>query len=136
MQLKTYNLSMLGATLLAWFAFILVINSFDPQQANAVVFIFVYLSLFLSILGTLALLGFLLRKLWPMSFFGRERKKELSAKLALKSFRQALIFSVVIILALILQAAELLNWWNILLLIIFATLVEFIILSFSKAETQ
>ncbi len=136
MQLKTYNLSMLGATLLAWFAFILVINSFDPQQANAVVFIFVYLSLFLSILGTLALLGFLLRKLWPMSLFGRERKKEPSSKLALKSFRQALIFSVVIILALILQAAELLNWWNILLLIIFATLVEFIILSFSKAETQ
>ena len=127
---------MLGVTLLAWFAFFLVINSFDPQQANAVVFIFVYLSLFLSILGTLALLGFGLRKLWPMLFFGRERRKDLSAKLALQSFRQALIFSAVIIIALILQAAELLNWWNILLLIIFATLVEFIILSFSRTEIE
>jgi hypothetical protein len=129
MQLKTYNFSMLGATLLAWLAFFLVINSFDPQQGNILVFVFVYFSLFLSILGTLALLGVFLRKLW-------QRKRELSSTIVSESFRQAFIFAAVLIIALILQVADLLNWWNILLLIIFATLLEFIILSFQKTEDK
>ncbi len=120
---------MLGATLLAWLAFFLVINSFDPQQGNILVFVFVYFSLFLSILGTLALLGVFLRKLW-------QRKRELSSTIVSESFRQAFIFAAVLIIALILQVADLLNWWNILLLIIFATLLEFIILSFQKTEDK
>ncbi|MCB9802446.1 hypothetical protein H6761_00315 [Candidatus Nomurabacteria bacterium] len=125
MQLKTYNYSMLGATVVAWLGFFLVISNFDPDQANVVVFVFLYFSLFLSILGTLSLLGFLLRKLL-------QRKKEQSYKVATESFRQAFIFATVVVVALILQATRLLNWWNILLLIIFATLLEFIILSFRK----
>ena len=129
MQLKTYNFSMLGATLLAWLGFFLVINSFDPQQGNILVFVFVYFSLFLSILGTLALLGVFLRKIW-------QRKRELSSTIVSESFRQAFIFAAVLIIALILQVADLLNWWNILLLIIFATLLEFIILSFQKTEDK
>ncbi len=120
---------MLGATLLAWLGFFLVINSFDPQQGNILVFVFVYFSLFLSILGTLALLGVFLRKIW-------QRKRELSSTIVSESFRQAFIFAAVLIIALILQVADLLNWWNILLLIIFATLLEFIILSFQKTEDK
>lgn len=129
MQLKTYNFSMLGATVIAWASFLLVITNFDPLEANIVVFVFLYFTLFLSTLGTLSLLGF-----WLHKFF--HRKRELSYKTALESFRQAFIFSTVLIVALILQAAKLLNWWNILLLIIFATLLEFIILTFRKGEPK
>jgi hypothetical protein len=123
MQLKTYNLAMLGATIVAWLSFFLVVSNFDPQEANAVVLIFFYFSLFLSTLGSLALIGFWWRKIW-------RHKKELSHKVAAESFRQATIFSTALIIALLLQATRLLTWWNIILLILVATMIEFLILVF------
>jgi len=114
---------MLGATIVAWLSFFLVVSNFDPQEANAVVLIFFYFSLFLSTLGSLALIGFWWRKIW-------RHKKELSHKVAAESFRQATIFSTALIIALLLQATRLLTWWNIILLILVATMIEFLILVF------
>lgn len=125
MQIKTYNFAMLGATIVAWLSFLLVVSNFDPVQANTVVLIFFYFSLFLSILGTLAILGFWWRKVW-------RRKKELSYKSAAEAFRQSTIISITLIIALLLQSSRLLTWWNILLLIIVATLLEFLILVFRR----
>ena len=116
---------MLVATIVAWLSFFLVISNFDPNQANAVVLLFLYFSLFLSVLGTLALLGFWWRKIW-------RRKKELSYKSAAEAFRQATIFAIVLIIALLLQATRLLTWWNIILLVLFATMIEFLVLVFRQ----
>jgi len=125
MQTKIYNFAMLGATIVAWLSFFLVVSNFDPNQANTAVFVFFYVSLFLSVLGSLAILGFWWRKIW-------RHKKELSYKSAAESFRQAIIFSIILVVALILQSSRLLTWWNILLLIIVATLFEFLILVFRQ----
>lgn len=125
MKLKTYNIFMLIATVIAWLSFWLVITSFDPTQSSLVVFIFFYFSFFLSILGTLTLLGYALRKLL-------NRKKVSSYRLVKESFRQAIIFAGVLAIALLMQSGRLLVWWNIVLIILTATILEFIFLVFSK----
>ena len=118
---------MLVATILAWLGFFIIINSFNPLEGGFIVFIMFYFILFLSILGTSSLLGFLLRGLW-------NRKRGIPRVMALESFRQAVIFSAVLIVALLLQAGRVLTWWNMVLLIILATVIEFVILAFRQRD--
>ena len=120
---------MLITTAIAWFGFIVIINSFDPYQANIVIFGLFYFVLFLGALGSLSLLGFWIRRL-------AYRRKEVPAVIVTESFRQAIIFSGVFIIASWLQAARLLTWWNILLLIVLATFLEFLILVFRNGESN
>lgn len=125
MNLKTYNIFMILATAIAWLGFFIIINNFDPNLGNWVVFVMFYAVLFLAILGTLSLLGYWWRKIF-------NRRREMSRLLVAESFRQAIIFSAVVIIALWLQASRILTWWNILLLIVSATLLEFIIILFRQ----
>lgn len=129
MNIKTYNIIMLLATLLAWLGFFIIINNFDPYQGDMVVFILFYFVLFLAVLGTLSLLGFWFRKLW-------NRKKGIMRLMVSESFRQAIIFSLALIVALVLQANRLLSWWNIVLLVVIAAIVEFMILVFRQDESK
>ena len=116
---------MLAATVIAWLGFFLVVASFDPFQASVLVLIFFYLTFFLGILGALSLLGFWCRKMFT-------RKKILSQRAVMESFRQAIIFSIILVIALLLQSVRLLTWWNIFLLVIAATILEFLILIFRQ----
>ncbi len=116
---------MLLATALAWLGFFIIISSFDPTEGSWLVYAMFYSILFLSILGSLSILGFLLRSLF-------NRKRGRPKIIATESFRQAIIFSAVLTLALMLQAARILTWWNMVLLIILATVVEFVILVFRQ----
>lgn len=118
---------MLLATILAWFGFFIIINSFDPNQGGLMVFSLFYTTLFLSIFGTLSLLGFLFRNIF-------NKRKALARVMALESFRQALIFSIILVVAMMMQAARVLTWWNMLLLIILASVVEFLILVFRQDD--
>jgi len=120
---------MLIATAIAWFGFIVIINNFDPYQANIVIFILFYSVLFLGALGILSLIGFWIRKL-------AYRRKEIPAIIVTESFRQAIIFSGVFVVASWMQASRLLTWWNIALLIVLATFLEFLILLFHNGESN
>jgi len=123
MTVKNYNIFMLLATILAWLGFFVVISNFDPSSANLTVFGLFYGILLLSLLGTFSLLGFLLRSFW-------NKKRGVPRFMAMESFRQALIFSIVVLLALGLQSIRVLTWWNIMLLVFMATFLEFVILLF------
>jgi Ca2+/Na+ antiporter len=128
-NIKTYNVIMILATLLAWLGFFIIINNFDPYQGQLVVFTLFYFVLFLAVLGTFSLFGFWLRKLW-------NRKRGIARIMVGESFRQAIIFSLALVIALILQANRLLSWWNIVLLVVIATIVEFMILVFRHDESK
>ncbi len=125
MHVKTYNVSMVLATVIAWLGFSVILSNFDPTQANWVVFLLFYLVLFLALLGTLSLLGFWFRKLW-------NRQRGVVRVMVTESFRQGIIFSIVLIVALWLQSMRVLSWWNMLILIILASVLEFVILLFRQ----
>ena len=120
---------MLLATVLAWLGFFIIIRSFDPTEGSWLVYAMFYGILFLSILGTLSLLGFLSRNIF-------NRKKSRPRVMVAESFRQAVIFSAVLILALMLQAGRVLTWWNMLLLVVLASVVEFVILVFRQSDDE
>ena len=126
MDLKKFLLSMSFATLLCWFGFFMVIFFISPQEIGSLTFLLFYLILGLAVIGTLTIVGFLLRKLI--------NRNELAFEHVIVSFRQAIWLSLVLIISLYLQSKQLLAWWNAILLIIGLGLIEFFYLSHSDQK--
>lgn len=124
MTLRKYLILMSLASLVCWLAFILVIYYMNPISSGMIALIFFYLSLFLAIVGTFAIIGFLLRT------------KVLSGELIFKqvavTFRQALWFGILAVFSLWLQSKNLLTWYNLSLQIIVLLILEFFFLSTKK----
>src|SRR3989338_511373 len=129
MNIRAYSLSIVLATILAWLGWSLVIVNFSPEQAEVTVFLLFYALLFLACLGTLSLLGLWLRKLFT-------KQKVIMRVVAMKSFRQAVILSAVLVISLWLQAMRVLTWWNILLLIVLAVVVELVFVVFGREPSR
>lgn len=121
MTLKQYLLGMIMGTLVSWGALGLVINYLNPELAGNMGLLFLYLSLFLSIAGTVTLIGFTWR------FF--LHKDEVLYRQVSVSFRQGVMIGLAVVVALFLQANSLLTWWNLILLVIALTVFEFLALS-------
>ncbi|MBU1039400.1 hypothetical protein KKC17_04235 [Patescibacteria group bacterium] len=121
MKLKYYLIWMSLGTLVSWGAFLLVINYLNPEVAGTMGLVFFYLALFLSLVGSLTLLGFTWR------YF--RRQDEVLFRQISVSFRQAVWLSVIVIISLFLQVNGLLTWWNLLLLILTLSLLEFLALT-------
>lgn len=126
MNLKKFLLYMIFATLLCWFGFFMIIQSINPQEAGVLAFLLFYLILGLSIIGTLTIFGFLLRKLFY--------KDRLAFDHVIISFRQAVWLSLVVVISLYLQAHGLLTWWNAILLILALSLLELFYLNYYSAK--
>lgn len=121
MTLRQYLLWMGLGTAIAWGAFLLVINYLSPSTAGTIGFLFFYLALFLGISGTLTLLGFAWR-------YFRHREEVLFRHVSI-SFRQGVILALMVVGSMFLQANKLLTWWNLALLILGFTLVEYFYLT-------
>lgn len=114
------------ATLVCWGAWVVVINNIDPTETGFLGFDFFYFSLFLAITGTLSVIGFFVRKL--------VLKEELAFRHVAVSFRQGILFAILIVGSLVLQSHKLLTWWNIILFILALTVLEFFFISFKKTN--
>ena len=108
-------------TLVCWVAWLVVLFYLNPFEAGFVGLLLFYISLFFALFGSFALLGFFLR-VW----FSKEQI--IFRHLGIAT-RQSLWFSVLLVSTLLLQGSGFIRWWNILLLIIFLTLLEFFFLS-------
>ena len=117
MTLKKYLFLMTLATLLCWSAFVLVLIFVNPYQTGWLGHLFFYLSLFLSLVGVFSIIGFLVRYLVARNDFAYNQVKI--------AFRQALMFALLLVAILILQAFRLLVWWNMLLLILLLAGIEY-----------
>ncbi len=117
MSLKKYIFGMLLASLFCWTAWGLILFYIDPSVSGLVGLFCFYLSLFFSLIGTFTLIGLALR-IW----FSH---KEVIFAFVGVSFRQAILFAVVIIGCLLLQQFRVLNWWDGSLLAISIGLFEF-----------
>jgi hypothetical protein len=114
-------------TILAGATFFLVLFRVDPGAAGWVGFTLFYLSLGLTLAGGVSIVGFLVRVM--------AHRDEMLSRLVLLSFRQAVLLSALAVTALILHSRDLLSWWNSLLLVIVATIVEFIFISLERKPT-
>jgi len=103
----------------AWLSVLFFIN---PESGMKAVLLF-YGSLFLFLTAILTIAGYGLRSLFKRSSVHK------NATEAQGAFRQAIFLSIIIILALSLQAQSLLNWFNSIVLVGAVTVVEFFIMT-------
>lgn len=111
----------------AWFAWLLVLWYLTPESAGLLGFVFFYLSLFVALVGSTTLVGFTFRHL--------VHHQEVVFRQVSVSFRQGVLLGVVVVLALVLQAQRLLTWWNLIILVVAFTIVEFFFLSLRRGPS-
>lgn len=122
MTLRQYLFIMLFATLLCWVAWAFVVFNVDPYQDNTLGFLFFYMSLFFSCIGTSSLIAFLLSQIF--------RKNDIPMyRYVQKSFRVGLLISGAAIMLLFLQEKEILTKWNSILLLFIAVTITCFFLS-------
>ena len=115
MTLKKYILLMSSATVIAYLMLAMILSFFDPQSGILAIILF-YISIAIAIVGTFSLLGLLFRVLFT--------RGTLMFKKVLASFRQSVLFAVLIVLSLILQQNDLLTPLTIVFLIGALTILE------------
>jgi hypothetical protein len=109
------------AAALCWGCFLFVINAVNPEMTNWIGFALFYISLFLAIVGTAAIIGFLVRFIFL--------KKELAHSSVIIAFRQSILFALVLVVSLMLLAKNLFTWLNLVLLIAAISTLEYFLIS-------
>ena len=122
MSFKKYLILMTFSTFVCWIIWLLVLNYIDPQEAGFLGFIFFYFSLFLSLVGTISIVGLFIRM--------KILKDELVFRHVSTAFRQAILFSILIIGALFLNSKSLLTWWDMVLFILALSVIEFFFIAY------
>ncbi|MEK7203413.1 MAG: hypothetical protein AAB653_03790 [Patescibacteria group bacterium] len=128
MSLRSYLIIMILTTLMCWVAFGVVVWTVNPEVTNSVGFLLFYLSLFLAIVGTAAIIGFVIR------FIGLRREMVLNS--VKTAFRQSFFFAFFIVAILFLLERDLFSWFNAGLLIVGLSVAEFFLLSYKKREAK
>ncbi len=123
MTLRGYSIIMILATIISWGLWAMIVALVDPEVTSWIGFSLFYFSLFLSLLGTSALLGFFVRILI---------KQELVFRLLKDAFRQSFLFSFLILASLLLLSRNLFSWLNVSFLIISLSILEFFLLSYEQ----
>ena len=115
------------ATIFCWAAWIAVSWTINPEITNWLGFLLFYLSLFLALVGTAAILGFSLR------FIGL--RHQLASQSVKTAFRQAIFIAFLVVAVLFLLAQQLLTWLNLILLVAGLSFLEFFLLSYRRQPT-
>lgn len=116
MSLRAYLLGLSASSALCWLAFVLTLVNTNPTQGGQAAKLSLYISLGIAVLGSLTLLGYAARRYLA--------RNELKYSLIRDSFRQAALGTLLLVAGLLLQAVRLLSWWDILLLVAIAVLLE------------
>jgi hypothetical protein len=119
MTLKRYLLVISAATAICATVFLYVASSINPETTNWLGFLFFYGSLFLTLFGLAALLGFLVRFV--------ALKYELAFYSVRNAYRQAFLFAFFAIILLWLLSESLLTWLNLIILITLFIIIEAIL---------
>jgi len=127
MTLRWYLIIMTVATIFCWSAFIYVIMTINPEITNWLGFALFYLALFMAAVGSISIIGFLIR------FIGL--KHELVSQSVIAAFRQSILFAVFIVTVLFLLSRNLFSWLNLIFLIIGLSILEFFLLSYGRTDT-
>jgi len=111
-------------TAACWLILVFIIWTVNPEITNWIGFLMFYFSLFLALVGTATIIGFVVRFI--------VFKEELIFRLVKEAFRQSFLFSALVIISLILLVSNLFSWLNVLLLVIGLSALEYFLLSWQK----
>lgn len=106
-----------GAGLLAWMGWLLVLFKLSPYQTLGLSLSFFYVTMFIALSATFAVLGFYFR-VWLF-------KNEIFYRHINVALRQGIFLSLITVFCLIFQMMKVLSWWSGLLLVVIAVLLEF-----------
>lgn len=126
MTLKSYLISMALTTFFCWGIFIFIVNLVNPETTNLIGFILFYLSLFLSLIGSFAIIGFFVRFV--------VLKRQLVFYAVKTAFRQSFLFSLFLVSLLFFFSQALITWFNLALLLVIFSILEIIFSSFSNKK--
>jgi hypothetical protein len=116
------------ATTICWGIFLFVLFTINPEITNWLGFLLFYLSLFLAITGTAAMIGFTIRFV--------ALKHELAFRSVIIAFRQSFLFAFLIVAVLFLLSKDLFTWLNLFLLIIGMTILEYFLISYKTRNIK
>ncbi|PIR13078.1 hypothetical protein COV49_03380 [Candidatus Falkowbacteria bacterium CG11_big_fil_rev_8_21_14_0_20_39_10] len=119
---------MIMATLVCWGLWAFVLWSVNPETTNWLGFSLFYLALFLSLAGTAAIIGFLVRFIFL--------KRQLAFRAVKIAFRQSFIFAFLITTSLVLLAYDLFTWLNLVLLVVGLSALEYFLISHGSFGIQ
>lgn len=128
MTLKAYLIWMFAATVICWGIFSFVVFTINPEITNWLGFFLFYLSLFLSVCGTAAIIGFVVRFV--------ALKRELVFRSVVIAFRQSFLFASLITAVLFLLSKNLFTWINLFLLVIGLTVLEYFLISYKARNIK
>lgn len=114
------------ATLGAWAGWIVVLWAIDPARSGTLGFVFFYATLSLALLGSITIGGTGVRA-WM-------RRDEIVSRHVAKAFRQAFLFTTLVIASLLLLSSDLFRWWTAGLLIVLLAIVELVFLSAGRSR--
>ena len=129
MTLRQYLVLMSIGTTICWGVWFIIIGNIDPQEGGVLGFVFFYTSLFLALSGTFSVIGFLIRKKMPKNdvvVFHHVRH----------TFRQGLLITSLVLLALLLLQFKLLTWWTGVLVVLLFLILESIIFANRKYKNR
>ena len=120
MTIRDFLLSVAFVTLFSWIAWITVLFYIDPELSPYLGVFMFYAALFFSLLGSFTLIGLGVRVL----FRRLHKEKIIAFKFVSPSLRQAIWFTILIIVSLILLTSNLFTWWSIGLLMTGLVILE------------
>lgn len=120
MSLRLYLIIMALVSICAWIAWFIVIHAIDPTKSGFLGFFLFFVTLAISVLSSVTLLGTLIR-VWL-------KKDQVVYRHVIRSLRQGIILTSLFLVAIILSGVGLLVWWVLMLLVLIATVLELIFL--------
>lgn len=121
MALKRYLALMFAGTIASWLAWVLVLFTIDPFVSGSVGLAGFSFTLFLALLGTFSLLGFLFRRTFS--------RTTIAFRQIGVSLRQGMLFSLIVVGVLLLRGTGLYTWWIVVFFVAGVTVLEFFFLT-------
>lgn len=121
MSSKIYTIIIFLGTIIFWYCWFLVLFFIDPSEAGFMGLMFFFVNLFFALIGSIFSFSFIIHT----KIFGSHSV----LKSIQISTRQAILFSILIIVSLWLQSQNLLTIYNIIIFIALLTLIEFLFIS-------
>lgn len=119
MNFRSFLILMSLATAGAWIAWALVLHGVDPTQTGFLGFMLFYGALTISLFGTFSVFGVLVR-LW-------KHKDAIESRVTVDASRQALLFTCLCFVSLLLFSQGWFRWWTMFLCVIIFGLIELLL---------